>query len=96
MKLINTKWYGSYEIYTDRWGTRLRKTFNPDGVDINEDELATFELNPDFKKIPRFLFEKIVSFSRLTLSNPKLFLYNMRNTYNGMLWFLLNRTRRLL
>ena len=62
MKLINTKWYGSYEIYEDRWGTRLRKTFNPDGVDISEDELATFELNPDFKKIPRFLFEKIVSF----------------------------------
>lgn len=62
MKLINTKWYGTYEIYKDRWGTRLRKTFNPDGVDINEDELATFELNPDFKKIPKFLFEKIVSF----------------------------------
>lgn len=62
MKLINTKWYGSYEIYTDRWGTRLRKTFNPDGVDINEDELKSFELNPDFKKIPRLLFEKIVSF----------------------------------
>ena len=62
MKLINTKWHGSYEIYEDRWGTRLRKTFNPDGVDISEDEIATFELNPDFKKIPRLLFEKIVSF----------------------------------
>jgi regulator of RNase E activity RraB len=59
---IRTKYDGCYQLFTDHWGTRLRPTYDPEGIEITEEELYGFELNPDFARIPNTLFNKILSF----------------------------------
>ncbi len=59
---IRTKYDGCYQLFTDHWGTRLRPTYDPEGIEITEEELYGFELNPKFARIPTTLFDKILSF----------------------------------
>lgn len=60
--VIRTQFDGCYEIINDHWGTRLQRTYDPEGVAITPEELDTFELSPKYVKIPKILFNKILSF----------------------------------
>jgi hypothetical protein len=61
-EIVRTAWHGTYEIVSDSWGTRLQRTYDPEGVEVNEDELREFELNPQFAPIPKTLLDRIISF----------------------------------
>lgn len=60
--VIRTAWNGCYEIVNDNWGTRLQQTYDPEGVDISDEELTTFELRDDFARLPNKLLNQIISF----------------------------------
>lgn len=61
-EIIRSKWDGCYEIVSDQWGTRLSKTYDPEGMDLSSDELSEFELNPQFVRIPKTLLDRVISF----------------------------------
>lgn len=61
-EVIRTAWNGCYEIVNDTWGTRLQQTYDPEGVDISDEELTTFELRDDFARLPNKLLNQIISF----------------------------------
>lgn len=61
-EIIRTAWDGCYEIVNDTWGTRLQRTYDPDGVEITDEELDTFELREDFARLPNKLLNQIISF----------------------------------
>lgn len=60
-QVIRTQWDGCYKIVQDVWGTHLQKTYDPEGLNLTPEELETFELSPDYVKIPSNLFNQIVS-----------------------------------
>lgn len=61
-EIIRTQWDGCYELVKDTWGTRLQRTYDPDGLEITEEELKTFELREDFARLPNKLLNQIISF----------------------------------
>lgn len=64
-EIVRTAWHGVYQIVEDSWGTRLQKTYDPEGVEITSDELTTFELCADFARVPKTLLDRIISFINL-------------------------------